>query len=254
MKKSQLYDYKLNYNLLPILLFSFTILTVVMAQESAYGIFVAGSDMIKWDENRKLTWDDFQGNPYTTTYETSHPAHAGAVAHTYFIFDYSWQFTSAQECHYKFTNILAIAHFDRSKAWVRDGYVTDFVLKHEQGHFDIAQISADRFNERVKTELMGKEFPCPTNRSDSFINNHARNQVQGIFSDESQTQRLMQEDYDYETLGPADSSNSGQNEWNNKIQSLLDAGKDGRQSGGNPFRFLDGIILNIQVLFRSLFG
>ena len=43
-----------------------------MAQESAYGVFLAGSDLIEWDENKKLTWDDFQGNPYSSTHYTLH--------------------------------------------------------------------------------------------------------------------------------------------------------------------------------------
>ena len=254
MKKLQLHDYKLNYNLLPILLFSI-LLTVVMAQESAYGLFVPGSDTMQWDENRKLTWDDFEGNAYTSTRDTLPPTGHAAVTHAGTSPDFSWGFSNAQGCFYKYNHVSATAHFDKSISWVKEGYKTDFVLKHEQGHFDIAQISADRFNERVQSELMGKEFPCPGgSKNSNSIGNHARNQVYGVFSDEFRTQQLMNDDYDYDTLGPHDSSNSGQNEWNNKIQSMLDAGKNGRQSGGNPFGFLNAIILNIQILFSNIFG
>jgi len=226
-----------------------------MAQESVYGLFLAGSDMIQWDENRKLTWDDFQGNPYSSSNPTFHSTAYGATTYSYTTYDFSWEFSNAQGCYYKYTNISSTAHFDKSKSWVREGYVTDFVLKHEQGHFDIAQISADSFNEQVQSELMGKEFPCPGDRKDAnSINNHARNQVQGVFSEEHQIQVQMNEDYDDETQGPKDSSNSGQNEWDNKIQSLLDVGRNGRQSGGNQFGFLNQIILNIQIFFSNIFG
>ena len=244
----------MNYYLLPILLFSFSLLTLVTAQESVFGFL--DYNLLQWDENRKLTWDDFQGNPFSSSYSSPYSAYTV----WYVSYDFSWELSNEQGCYYKFTKILATANFDKSKSWVKKGQESDFILKHEQGHFDIAQILAEEFNERVQSELMGKEFPCPGGRNDSnAITNHARNKVQNIFSQEHQIAQQMNRDYDAETKGAEDSSNTKQIEWDNKIQSLLDVERQvqqtgGNQIGGNQVDFLKQIIQSIQSFLSIIFG
>jgi len=226
----------LNYHLLLILLFSFTLLTFVLAQEYAFGFL---ENTLRWDENRKLTWDDFQGYTFSSPYN--------AFTEWYVPFEYSWESSNEKGCYYKFIKISATANFEKSKSWVKKGQEADWLLNHEQGHFDIAQILAKEFNERVQSELMGKEFSCPGD-----INNQAMNQVQNIFAQEHQKALQMQSHYDTETNHG--NNNSKQIEWDKKIQSLLGVERRGEQIDelNQEVDLLKQIIQNIQRFFISI--
>ena len=198
----------MNYNLLLVLL-SFTLLTSVIAQEYAFGL---GENTLRWDENRKLTWGDFQGNTFASPYK--------AFTEWYVPFEYSWESSSEERCYYKFSKISATANFEKSKSWVKNGQEADWLLNHEQGHFDIARIFAKEFNERVQSELMGKDFSCPSYiKNSNTISIQAKNQVQNIFDQEHQKALQTQSHYDAETNHG--NNNSKQIEWDKKIQSLL---------------------------------
>jgi len=232
----------LNYYLLLILLFSFTLLTSVIAQEYAFGF---GENLLRWDENRKLTWGDFQGYTFSSPYS--------ALTKWYVPFEYSWESSNEKGCYYKFTKILATANFEKSKSWVKKGQEADWLLNHEQGHFDMAQIFAEEFNERAQSELMGKEFPCLGYiQNSNAINNQAKNQVEYIFGQEHQKGLQMQGRYDTETNHGK--YNSKQIEWDKKIQSLLDVERQVRQidEPNQEVDFLKQIIQDIQRFFISI--
>jgi len=232
----------LNYYLLLILLFSFTLLTSVIAQEYAFGF---GENLLRWDENRKLTWGDFQGYAFSAPYY--------ALTKWYVPFEYNWELSNEKGCHYKFIKISATANFDKGKSWVKKGQEADWLLNHEQGHFDMARIFAEEFNERAQSELMGKEFSCPggTNNS-NIINNQAMNQVQNIFGQEHQKALQMNKHYDAETNHGK--NNSKQIEWDKKIQSLLGVERQGEQIDdlNQEVDFLKQIIQDIQRFFISI--
>ncbi len=231
----------MNYYLLLILLFSFTLLTSVIAQEYAFGF---GENTLRWDENRKLTWGDFQGFTFASPYN--------AATSWNVPFEYYWE-SSNEGCNYKFSKILATANFEKSKSWVKRGQEADWLLNHEQGHFDMAQIFAEEFNERAQSELMGKEFSCPGGINNSnAINNQARNQVQSIFSQEHQKALQMNSRYDTETNHGM--NNNKQIEWDKKIQSLLDVERQVRQidEPNQEVDFLKQIIQDIQRFFISI--
>jgi len=233
----------LNYYLLLILLCSFTLLTSVIAQEYAFGF---GENTLRWDENRKLTWDDFQGYAFASPYY--------AFTKWYVPFEYSWESSNEKGCYYKFSKISATANFEKSKSWVKKGQEADWLLNHEQGHFDIAQIFVKEFNERVQSELMGKEFSCPSGTNNSnMINNQAMNRVQNIFGQEHQKALQMESHYDTETN--YGNNNSKQIEWDKKIQSLLDVERQGGQIDdlNQEVDFLKQIIQDIKRFFISIF-
>jgi len=142
----------------------------------------------------------------------------------------------------------------KSKSWVKKGQEADWLLNHEQGHFDIAQIFVKEFNERVQSELMGKEFSCPSGTNNSnMINNQAMNRVQNIFGQEHQKALQMESHYDTETN--YGNNNSKQIEWDKKIQSLLGVERQGGQIDdlNQEVDFLKQIIQDIKRFFISIF-
>src|SRR6185436_7177040 len=82
-------------------------------------------DYIKWQEDRKLSWDDFKAEPVKM-------GSTAAMTTTHLGFGYS---ISNGVITYKID-----CRFEKKKSW---GLVkNDWILKHEQGHFDIAEIFA----------------------------------------------------------------------------------------------------------------
>ncbi|MFD1064289.1 hypothetical protein ACFQ1Q_13620 [Winogradskyella litorisediminis] len=84
---------------------------------------------ITWNENRKLTWDDFKGNPNLEEFPT-----ALAVTNSGFGFE-----PSAFSL-FKKGKLFIQATMNTNKSWALPEGRTDYVLKHEQIHFDITEI------------------------------------------------------------------------------------------------------------------
>ena len=114
-------------------------------------------DVIYWNKNKKLTWDDFKGTP-----DPNNP-HAASS---------SVGFEYAYECENNirktkvicgFKNIKAEAIFIPSKSWVRkeripDEHSSTVLLNHEQGHFDLAKESSKQVQEKIMERLRNVTF------------------------------------------------------------------------------------------------
>jgi uncharacterized membrane protein YcgQ (UPF0703/DUF1980 family) len=96
-------------------------------------------DHIKWQEDRKLTWDDFKAAPLKI-------GNTAAMTTTHLGFSYSIKngiVTYKIECR-----------FEKNKSW---GLVkNEWILKHEQGHFDIAEIFARNLNKSINEYQFNK--------------------------------------------------------------------------------------------------
>ncbi|WP_296313140.1 DUF922 domain-containing protein [Winogradskyella sp. UBA3174] len=83
---------------------------------------------IVWSVNRKLTWDDFKGQPDQITYPN-------ALALTNSGFGYE---SSANL--FKDGKLFIQCVFKTYESWVLPNSSTDYILRHEQIHFDITEI------------------------------------------------------------------------------------------------------------------
>jgi hypothetical protein len=97
---------------------------------------------LHWSANRPLVLSDFQGRP------RPNEAHAALTSATV---------VAQVACKSnKFTGSVQAA-FDPSRSWVRDpATVTAKLLRHEQLHFDIAEVYA----RRLRQKLTGSQIPC----------------------------------------------------------------------------------------------
>lgn len=89
---------------------------------------------IDWKADRKLTWNDFKAPP-----DKSSPNAALTATNIKFNFSYN----SRDGFKYHIT-----CQFDKNSSWGR--IKTDYILSHEQGHFDIAEIYARKLNKALK--------------------------------------------------------------------------------------------------------
>lgn len=145
-------------------------------------------DMIPWETDKRLIWDDFLCEPKIGT---------DAVASTSTSLGIAYQLTEGQ-LKYHIT-----CYFNKEKSW---GLMkTDYILAHEQGHFDITEIFARRLNEA----LQNYQFNKKTFKKDI-------GQIyQSIVSEKEEYQKI----YDAET--DHSRNRKVQYDWLEKIDSLL---------------------------------
>jgi hypothetical protein len=147
------------------------------------------NEYIPWTYDRPLTWEDFQSSPKKNT---------DAVASASTSLGIAYQIRNG-ELTYQIT-----CNFSKIKSW---GIVkTDYILAHEQGHFDITEI----FARKLYQELKAYRLNVKTYKQD--INNIYRKIVA--------EKEAFQEAYD----GQTDHSRQkrAQYEWLDRIDQILE--------------------------------
>ena len=94
---------------------------------------------ISWSESHKLSWNDFKAPAKTNT-------DAVATTASGITFSYSIKKTSKRIVGFK-TKIFA--HFYPEKSWYRAEQADNHILAHEQFHFNITELHARKFRQRV---------------------------------------------------------------------------------------------------------
>ncbi len=97
-------------------------------------------DTILYNPNKKLVWDDFQGNP-------DRHSIAAAVTESGFGYRLGMQYSSSGKANIVIT---VLCFFNKSKSWVKPGMASEYALLHEQHHFDLTYIQACLFFQKLK--------------------------------------------------------------------------------------------------------
>lgn len=165
---------------------------------TAFALPPAGADDYKtfltWKENRNLTWNDFTGKPILGYVEV-------AMTASSIEFYYS---TKQDQVNWTVT-----AKFFPSLSWYVKGKTSNYILKHEQLHFDITEMYVRLFRKQLKENIHSiKDLPKLKSISKSIMKQ---------WDDE-------QHKYDDETDHSLDVDR--QASWNLYVQQQLDALKD----------------------------
>ena len=155
----------------------------------------SAADSLSWDENRKLTWDDFQGKPEEKTI-------FGARTYTdikYKLYD------SGTGCR-----IVVRCLFLKKISWKADQNITPYSLQHEQLHFDLSELYARKLRKAFKEYKYSK---------DSVSYN-----VAAIYKKICAEKTEFNNQYDKETFHQVDRTR--QLIWNNKIYYMLEELKE----------------------------
>ena len=146
-------------------------------------------EFIPWIEERKLTWEDFQSEPKKNT---------DAVASASTSLGIAYQLEGGN-LTYKIT-----CNFSKIKSW---GLVkTPYILAHEQGHFDLTEISARLLHKA----LMDYQFNRRTFKQD----------INRIYDSIVAQKEALQAAYDGETDHSRNKRN--QYDWLDKIDIMLE--------------------------------
>ncbi|MFI1743435.1 DUF922 domain-containing protein [Thalassobellus sediminis] len=128
---------------------------------------------IEWSANRKLTWDDFKGEPDIISFPN-------ALAVTNSGFGYEPGSLNL----FKKGKLFVRNVFYNNGSWVLPKGRTDYVLRHEQIHFDITEI----YTRKLRKALI-----------DANITATDSNRALAIFESIKNEWQKRQEDYDYKT-------------------------------------------------------
>jgi hypothetical protein len=145
-------------------------------------------ELIEWSASRQLVWSDYKGRPDPNS-------DAAALTTTYLGIEYHIEaksFTWKIQCR-----------FSKTRSWGESK--TEYILQHEQGHFDIAEIFARRLNKK-----MGEyRFNATTYQKD----------LRAIYESIASEKGDFQDQYDRET--DHSRKKEQQAEWTKKIENLL---------------------------------
>lgn len=169
----------------PLLKYLFFISLVVPFDMSAQA---NDEELLTWSAARKLTWKDYKASPDTQS-------DAAASTTTYLSIEYK---ISANSFGYKIKS-----WFSKTKSWGR--HKDDYILSHEQGHFDIAEIFARKLHKKMS------EY--------RFDRKTYQQELKKIYQDVMDEKEKMQDEYDEETNHSINKER--QAEWLKKIAKML---------------------------------
>ena len=98
------------------------------------------SEVIYYSTSRPLSWKDFKGIPDAAS-------RASALTASGFGYKADYKNVGGKAN----INISVYCYFNKNNSWVKTGRTTEYILNHEQQHFDISFIAASIFLEKLKT-------------------------------------------------------------------------------------------------------
>jgi hypothetical protein len=143
---------------------------------------------IEWSPAKRLTWEDYLARPSTSS-------DAAAITSTALGLEYH---VRNNILTYKIT-----CRFSKTRSWGK--YRTEYILQHEQGHFDITEIFARKLDDAI--------------REYSFNPKKFKTDLDQIYKDIMDEKEEVQNQYDLET--DFSRNPEKQAEWLKKIQKQL---------------------------------
>ena len=114
----------------PAILVLFFLLCILQANNTL------AQDIIWWDKDRPLAWDDFKAHP------PKHPKRFAAVTSCAIYIDVNDRSPDSAIIDVK-------SLFRTNRSWKRSKHYKPYLLKHEQSHFDIAEVYALRMKQAI---------------------------------------------------------------------------------------------------------
>ncbi len=146
-----------------------------------------------WRKDRPLKWSDFKGRV-----DTSAKYHAVSLCEVFA--NYKW---TVKDNKYSLTFATG-SYFNPSASWSAKAKQTPALLRHEQLHFDIAELFARVYLQRLNSQVYNASF---------------KSVIEKINQDNLRKLKVMQDKYDEETEHAEDQYRQAQ--WEKYITKLL---------------------------------
>ncbi len=111
------------------------------------------NNILVWSNDTFLKWSDFEAESNSAAFEDSH---------SIIKYRYTWTVNSdniENQIIFFIENIQLSVVFHSVLSWVRLSQANDDLLKHEQGHFDLAELIKRENHEKLKNKFHEKQFP-----------------------------------------------------------------------------------------------
>jgi hypothetical protein len=111
------------------------------------------SGFITWSNQTVLNWSDFKAESNPAIFEDSHSV---------IKYGFTWLVNSDKlngEIMFLIDNIKIVVEFNPLLSWVRNSEANDNLLKHEQGHFDLAEMIKRNHDKIFQNKFYQKFFP-----------------------------------------------------------------------------------------------
>ncbi len=131
---------------------------------------ISNEETMTWNESRKLTWSDFKANP-------DENSDAVALTASGITFGYSVKTSGRRIIDFSYT---AEAHFYPNKSWYIKNKGDNYILSHEQLHFDITELYVRKFRQELERLVVNQNVKQQMNQIHLAIN-EALDKTQGNY-------------------------------------------------------------------------
>ena len=159
--------------------------------------------IIGWNENRPLNWSDFEDKPISNS-------SAAALTASGITFSYSIEKEEDEIVDFR-TEVTCL--FYPEKSWVKLNLANDYILKHEQLHFNITELHARKFRKAI---------------SELKVSSKLKNKLNNLYDTINKASSEMQKRYDAETNHSINKEE--QEKWHLYITSELEILEDFKSS------------------------
>ena len=143
-------------------------------------------EKIVWNENERLSWSDFKA---------PHRSGVSYVASTSSGISFSYSYS---ERNRKIDlNITIQSNFYPASSWVNPGDASDYILAHEQAHFDISEIHARILRKKVSETTFSKKVKKELTNLYNEVDKK-RIAMQHLFDKESDHSKIKEKEYEWE--------------------------------------------------------
>lgn len=136
-------------------------------------VFSQEEEAILWSPDLKLQWENFKGRPFKTAW-------ASAVTAS----GISYEFSSVENNGRFELNIKVDTYFYPAQSWYQPKLCDTVVLGHEQLHFDISELYAQKMRKRLANATFTK---------------NVKTEIKAIYKSILKELANFQKKYDYET-------------------------------------------------------
>lgn len=167
----------------------FFLVFIIFATPSVFFAQKNNEELLEWNADRQLSWADYKSKP-------NPESDAAASTTTYLSVEYN---ITSTRFSYKIKS-----SFSKTRSWGL--HKTDYILSHEQGHFDIAEVFARKLHKKLSEYKFNKK----TYQKD----------LQKIYESITREKSDTQNEYDKQTNHSINKEK--QAEWLKKIQEMLE--------------------------------
>ena len=110
-------------------------------------------DLVVWSKDRLLSWSDFKAESNPAIFENSH---------SYIRYHCTWTVNSekiGRQIWFYIEKLQIHVHFHTLLSWIRESEISDSLLSHEQGHFDLSETLRQEYIKGIQDVFYEKKFP-----------------------------------------------------------------------------------------------